>query len=66
MSGFITLTALVDGHSIAAQREAVRVIEDEVVGDKNATRVTLTDGTQFVVRETLLQILSLLKTEKKR
>jgi hypothetical protein len=58
---FITLTAFVDGHSVAVRLDAVRVVEDEMVDDKPAARVTLTDGTQFLVRGDVCAILTQLE-----
>ena len=62
---FIVFTAFVDGHSIAARIDAVRVVEEEQVDEKKAARVTLTDGTQFVVRETVDTILVQMETISK-
>jgi len=67
--GFVTLTALADGHDIAVQRTAVRVLEDETEADggarvKHRVRVTLADGTQFLVRGSVAALLEKMQTEK--
>ncbi len=57
----ITLTALVDGHTIRVRRDVVRVMEDVDAG----VRVTLGDGTEFLVRGCVEEMLNDLKMESK-
>lgn len=59
---FILLTAVTDGKEIAVRKSAVRMVEDAQIDNKEASHVTLVDGTHFNVDDSVVSILKKLET----